>query len=106
MCHTDEDEDLWQSDPIEYIRVKYGEFQIVFLILVDLQPLPLQSTYLSTQPDILHIQIGWNNNSNLKTDNVVRSSIENTLQKFLNCWLTSGFELWKMNWEGQQHSRN
>ena len=26
MCHTDEDEELWESDPIEYIRVKYGRF--------------------------------------------------------------------------------
>ena len=25
MCHTDEDEDLWESDPVEYIRLKYGE---------------------------------------------------------------------------------
>ena len=25
MCHSDEDEELWQSDPVEYIRVKYGE---------------------------------------------------------------------------------
>ena len=26
MCHSDEDQDLWESDPVEYIRVKYGEF--------------------------------------------------------------------------------
>ena len=24
MCHSDEDEELWQSDPVEYIRVKFG----------------------------------------------------------------------------------
>jgi len=30
MCHTDEDEELWESDPIEYIRVKYG---LYFLLL-------------------------------------------------------------------------
>ena len=24
MCHTDEDEDLFQNDPIEYIKIKYG----------------------------------------------------------------------------------
>jgi len=24
MCHSDEDEELWDSDPVEYIRVKYG----------------------------------------------------------------------------------
>ena len=24
MCHSDQDEDLWQADPVEYIRIKYG----------------------------------------------------------------------------------
>ena len=24
MCHSDEDEELWQTDPVEYIRIKYG----------------------------------------------------------------------------------
>ena len=24
LCHSDEDEELWTSDPVEYIRVKYG----------------------------------------------------------------------------------
>ena len=24
MCHSDEDEELWQSDPVEYIKIKYG----------------------------------------------------------------------------------
>lgn len=24
MCHSDEDDDLWNNDPHEYIRVKYG----------------------------------------------------------------------------------
>jgi len=27
MCHNDEDEELWENDPIEYIRVKYGLLQ-------------------------------------------------------------------------------
>ncbi|XP_059170655.1 importin-7-like [Physella acuta] len=27
MCHSDEDEDLWTSDPHEYIRVKYDVFE-------------------------------------------------------------------------------
>ena len=27
MCHSEEDEDLWQSDPVEYIRVKFGELK-------------------------------------------------------------------------------
>ena len=26
MCHSEEDEELWQSDPVEYIRVKYGKY--------------------------------------------------------------------------------
>ena len=25
MCHSDADEELWNSDPQEYIRIKYGE---------------------------------------------------------------------------------
>ena len=24
LCHSDEDQELWESDPIEYIRTKYG----------------------------------------------------------------------------------
>lgn len=27
MCHSDEDEDLWSSDPLEYIRIKYDVFE-------------------------------------------------------------------------------
>ena len=26
LCHTDEDEDLFENDPIEYIKTKYGRF--------------------------------------------------------------------------------
>lgn len=26
MCYTDEDEELWHSDPYEYIRMKFGVF--------------------------------------------------------------------------------
>jgi len=29
LCHTDEDEQLWNSDPIEYIRTKYGQTSTV-----------------------------------------------------------------------------
>ena len=29
MCHSDEDQDLWESDPVEYIRVKYGEEYLI-----------------------------------------------------------------------------
>jgi len=25
MCYTDSDEELWQEDPYEYIRMKFGE---------------------------------------------------------------------------------
>ena len=25
MCYTDEDDELWQEDPYEFIRVKYGK---------------------------------------------------------------------------------
>lgn len=24
LCHSDADEELWESDPLEYIRVTYG----------------------------------------------------------------------------------
>ena len=34
LCHSDEDEELWETDPIEYIRIKYGEFQ--YLVFVEL----------------------------------------------------------------------
>ena len=32
MCHSDEDEELWQSDPVEYIRVKYGTCWNFYLV--------------------------------------------------------------------------
>lgn len=25
MCYTDADEELWQEDPYEYIRMKFGK---------------------------------------------------------------------------------
>ena len=25
MCHSEEDEDQWNNDPLEYIRIKYGK---------------------------------------------------------------------------------
>lgn len=25
MCYTDSDEELWQEDPYEYIRMKFGK---------------------------------------------------------------------------------
>ncbi|KAK2188208.1 hypothetical protein NP493_140g03054 [Ridgeia piscesae] len=30
MCHSDEDEELWHSDPVEYIRIKYDAFEEFF----------------------------------------------------------------------------
>jgi hypothetical protein len=30
MCHNEEDEELWQSDPVEYIRLKYGTIFILY----------------------------------------------------------------------------
>lgn len=29
MCYTEEDDEMWQEDPYEFIRVKYGEFLAV-----------------------------------------------------------------------------
>lgn len=26
LCHSDDDQEMWESDPIEYIRTKYGKF--------------------------------------------------------------------------------
>lgn len=26
LCHSDADEELWESDPLEYIRVTYGNY--------------------------------------------------------------------------------
>lgn len=26
MCYKDEDEELWQEDPYEYIRMKFGKY--------------------------------------------------------------------------------
>lgn len=27
MCHSDSDQELWETDPLEYIRLKYGMFE-------------------------------------------------------------------------------
>jgi hypothetical protein len=34
LCHTDEDEDLFENDPIEYIKTKYGKFLFLFIIFI------------------------------------------------------------------------
>jgi len=31
LCHNSEDEQLWNSDPIEYIRTKYGEIEVLLI---------------------------------------------------------------------------
>lgn len=31
MCYTEEDDEMWQEDPYEFIRVKYGEFLAVWV---------------------------------------------------------------------------
>jgi len=31
LCHSDEDDQLWNSDPVEYIRTKYGQIQDLLL---------------------------------------------------------------------------
>jgi hypothetical protein len=36
MCYTDADEELWQEDPYEYIRMKFGKkiYHPVWLVMV------------------------------------------------------------------------
>ena len=34
MCYTDEDDELWQEDPYEFIRVKYGKHN--FSVFIDI----------------------------------------------------------------------
>lgn len=33
MCHTDEDQELWDEDPYDFIRVKYGNLSLLFCCL-------------------------------------------------------------------------
>ena len=35
MCHSDADEELWSSDPQEYIRIKYGKLYVDTLVLIN-----------------------------------------------------------------------
>lgn len=30
LCHSDDDDDLFENDPIEYIKIKYGNFKLKF----------------------------------------------------------------------------
>lgn len=32
MCYTDSDEELWQEDPYEYIRMKFGKQRKLVLV--------------------------------------------------------------------------
>jgi len=34
LCHSSEDDQLWHSDPVEYIRTKYGQCVIVFSFML------------------------------------------------------------------------
>lgn len=34
MCYKDEDEELWQEDPYEYIRMKFGNLALFFAFIV------------------------------------------------------------------------
>ena len=33
MCHSKEDDELWDSDPYEYIRMKFGEKWVKFMYM-------------------------------------------------------------------------
>jgi hypothetical protein len=34
MCHSAEDEELWQTDPIEYIHTKFGNLKVHLLKVI------------------------------------------------------------------------
>ena len=34
LCHTDDDEELWNEDPYEYIRMKFGKLQLIAVTIV------------------------------------------------------------------------
>lgn len=33
LCHSEVDEDLWQTDPLEYVRVTYGKCFVYSFVL-------------------------------------------------------------------------
>lgn len=44
MCYTDEDDELWQEDPYEFIRVKYGKHN--FSIFIDINFMKMSQALL------------------------------------------------------------
>lgn len=34
MCYKDEDEELWQEDPYEYIRMKFGNLALFLAFII------------------------------------------------------------------------
>lgn len=34
LCHSDADEELWETDPLEYIRVTYGNLPLAFSAVI------------------------------------------------------------------------
>ncbi|XP_064603784.1 importin-7-like [Liolophura sinensis] len=57
MCHTDEDEEMWNTDPHEYIRVKYDVFEDFLSPVIAAQSL-LHSS-VSKRKDILQKTMGY-----------------------------------------------
>ncbi|KAK2154166.1 hypothetical protein LSH36_275g06021 [Paralvinella palmiformis] len=57
MCHTDEDQELWESDPAEYIRVKYDVFQEFFSPVTAAQT--LLCTVVTRRKEMLQRTMGF-----------------------------------------------
>lgn len=38
MCYTDSDEELWQEDPYEYIRMKFGKQRVCWCLQSKMNP--------------------------------------------------------------------
>lgn len=57
VCHSDEDEELWQSDPVEYIRIKYDVFEEFFSPVTAAQT--LLHTAVSKRKEVLQKTMGF-----------------------------------------------
>jgi hypothetical protein len=57
MCHSDEDEELWQTDPVEYIRIKYDVFEEFFSPVTAAQT--LLHTAVSKRKEVLNKTMGF-----------------------------------------------
>jgi len=51
MCHNEEDQELWESDPVEYIRLKYDVFEEFFSPVMAAQA--LMHSACSTRKEVL-----------------------------------------------------